>query len=87
MLTDADFNTIQKMIDKTFAGQQRQKVTQSDIPPQTIKTRHLEDVVIVFGVVADRPTNSSTGVRAYFATDTNTLYCWNGTAWVSEVLS
>jgi hypothetical protein len=87
MLTDEDLNTIQKMIDKADRVQPRQKIIQSDIPPQTIKKRHIEDVVIVFGVLADRPTDSSTGVRAYFAMDNNTLYCWNGTAWVSEVLS
>lgn len=87
MLTEEDFNTIQKMIDKGLQNISRQKLIQSDIPPQTIKKRHLEDVVIVFGTAANLPTNSSTGVRAYFATDNNTLYCWNGTAWVSEVLT
>lgn len=62
-------------------------IHQSQIPPRTIKKRHIQDVVIVFGLATDRPTDSSTRTFCYFATDTDTLSCYNGNAWVEEVLT
>ncbi len=62
-------------------------IHQSQIPPKTIKKRHLEDNPVVFGLAADRPTDSSTGVFCFFATDTDTFSCYNGSAWVEEVLT
>lgn len=76
------------MIDEAVRKLPRQKVLQSDVPPQTVKRRHLEDAPIVFGLAADRPTEGDANdVRAYFATDTNVLSCWNGTSWVSETMT
>lgn len=54
--------------------------------PGSLRQRHLEAWIIFSGVVADLP-DGTTEVKAYFATDTNTLYLWNGTAWVGEVLT
>lgn len=54
--------------------------------PGSIKQRHVEAYMIFHGLVADLP-DGETQVKAYFATDTNTLYLWNGSAWVSEVLT
>ena len=59
----------------------------SQLTPKMIKQRHVEDVVIKFGLIADRPTNADTGVKAYFSTNNDTLALWNGTAWVEEVLT
>lgn len=88
MLDQKQKEEIQKLIDETLRRQGRQRLHQSDVPPGTIKRRHLEDVVIVFGVAADRPTDGEAeGVRAYFATDTGVLSCWTGTAWLSETLT
>ena len=87
MFNQNQIEQIQKIVDEAVRKQPRFKVLQSDIPPQTIKRRHIEDVVIVFGLLADRPSNADTGVKSYFATDNDTLYCWNGTTWVGEVLT
>lgn len=54
--------------------------------PGSLKQRHIEAWLVFSGLAADLP-DGTTEVRAYFATDTNTLYLWNGSAWVSEVLS
>jgi len=76
------------MIDEAIRNQPRQKLVQSDIPPQTIKGRHLEDRVIVFGLAADRPTDGGAeGVYAYFSTDDDTLALWNSSAWVEEIFT
>jgi len=88
MFDEKQINLIKRLIDEAIRKMPRQKLLQSDVPPQTIKYRHIEDKVIVFGLAADRPTDGSdVGVYAYFATDTNVLSCWNGTAWVSETLT
>lgn len=60
----------------------------SDIPPGIIKQRHVggEYKVVKFGLAADRP-DGSTRTKSFFATDTNVLSMWNGTAWVSVTLS
>jgi hypothetical protein len=87
MFNEEQLATIRKIVSDMTRHLPRQQIIQSDIPPKTIKKRHIEDVVIVFGLAADRPTNADTGVKAYFATDNDTFSCWNGTAWVDEVLT
>lgn len=62
------------------------RITQVDVLPRAIKQRHLEANIIFFGLSTDRP-DGSTEVQCWFSTDNNTLSIWNGTAWVSEVLS
>lgn len=59
----------------------------SDIPPGTIKQRHITDgYIIVNGLSANRP-SGSTHTKAYFATDTDVLSIWNGSSWVSTTLT
>lgn len=68
-----------------------QRITQAMIIPSAIKTRHMGEPNRFFmsGLAADRPEGQQvgSGVTCYFATDTNTLSIWNGTAYVSEVLT
>ncbi len=59
---------------------------QSDYANNSIKQRHLEALLIFTGIAADLP-DGTTEVQAYFATDTNTLYLFNGVAWKSVVLT
>jgi hypothetical protein len=56
------------------------RLHQSDIPPGVIKQRHIEANIIFFGLAANKP-SGSTEVKAYYATDTNVLYLWDGAAW------
>lgn len=62
------------------------RVTQVDIVPGAVKQRHIEALIIFTGVLANLP-DGSTEVKAFFATDTNDLYIWNGASWVSTTLS
>jgi len=64
----------------------RRTIQQSDILPGGVKQRHLEAMIIFRGLAADRP-DGTTEVLAYFATDTDTLSIWNGSAWKDEVLT
>ena len=59
---------------------------QSDIPNSLLKQRHLEARILFTGLDADLP-SGTTEKKFYFATDTNKLYVYNGTAWVSTTLS
>ena len=65
----------------------QKRVYQTDIPNGVIKRRHIEDKVIVFGLAADLPTDNSTGIDAYFCTDTGVLNCYDGSAWLSTTLT
>lgn len=56
------------------------------LTPRSIKQRHLEAWIIFSGLEADLPDGEKTE-KAYFATDTNKLYIWNGTAWKSTTLT
>ena len=47
-----------------------------------VKQRHLEGLVIFTGLAADLP-DGSTGVEAYFETDTPALKIWDGDSWVT----
>ena len=60
----------------------------TQITPKAIKQRHIEDVVIKFGLIANRPTDGgAVNIKAYFSTDNDTLALWNGSAWVEEILT
>ena len=88
MFTEDQINQIKKVVDELLRKQGRQKLVQSDIPPGTIKRRHLEDVPVVFGVIADRPADGgAVGVNSYFATDTGVFGCWDGTQWLETTLA
>ena len=87
MFNEQQLALIQTMIDNALRKQQRPKIIQSDITNGTIKRRHLEDVVIVFGTDDDRPTDDTTGIKAHFAQDSGTLSLWDGTQWLETTLS
>ena len=59
---------------------------QSEILPKTIKPQHIDGVIVIFGVAADRPDGSS-HVKAYFATDSGVLSMWDGDEWLDTTLS
>ena len=78
---------IKEGVQKAFQGRDSKSIHHSRLVPGLIKSRHLFDKAVVFDVVANLPTDSSTGVKVFFATDTDTLYMYNGSAWVSELLT
>lgn len=73
-------------IEKQIRQLNTKRVYQDDIPPNTIKQRHVEAMIIFRGLEADLP-DGTTEKIAYFCTDSNKLKIWNGTAWVSTTLS
>lgn len=68
---------------------EQKRIYQGDVSPLAIKQRHIDGIIIFRGDAADRPTNGSTIVQAYFAEDTKVFSIWNRTsgAWESETLS
>lgn len=81
---------LQKLREKV-AFLEKKRITQVDIVPYAIKQRHVGEGVkfIQSGLDTDKPTGETPlqGSEAYFATDTNKLYIFNGTAWVSTTLT
>ena len=71
-----------KLIDEKL----QETVLQEMLRSKSVKQRHVEANIIFFGTAANRP-DGTTEVKAWFATDTNTLSLWNGSAWVEEVLT
>lgn len=71
---------IQEELDKYFRKHKFDQIHQSQIAPDTIKRRHINDKVIVFGT--SRPDDNTTGVDVYFNTSTGTLSLYDGSAWV-----
>ncbi len=69
----------------------QKRIYQQDIIPDAVKQRHMSEGnrYFIAGIESDRPEGNSvtSSVTCYFATDTNKLYLWNGTAWVSVTLS
>lgn len=64
----------------------RKLFTQSDAVRKSIKQRHLEGDLIFRGLAAARP-DGTTDVKVYFATDTNVLSIWNGSAWTTHTIT
>jgi len=62
------------------------RIGQQDILAGAVKQRHIDGWIIFSGLAADLP-DGSTEVKAYYATDINTLYLWNGTVWKSEIFT
>lgn len=62
------------------------RIFQQDLVPDVVKMRHVGEGVrfIRSGLVSKLPTAEKPmqGSALYWATDTNTLYIYNGTAWV-----
>lgn len=81
-----------KKIEQEIISLHGRRILQSDVLPNVIKKRHMGEPnsYVNSGLAADKPTegiSTNGGVSIYFATDTNVLYIWNGTAWVSEILT
>jgi len=88
MTPEAIKQFIKEEVQKAFRGRDSKTIHHSRITPKLIKQRHIEDVVIRFGLAAKRPTDGgAVNVKAYFSTDDDTLACWNGSAWVEEILT
>lgn len=62
------------------------RIGQYDLLPRAVKQRHCEAWLVFHGLEDDLP-DGTTEVKSYFATDTNKLYIWTGTEWVSCTLS
>ena len=69
----------------------QRRVSQTDLINDAVKMRAMGEAnrFIQVGLVADLPRGYLAGSSAlcYFAKDTNTLYIYNGTAYVSEVFT
>lgn len=61
-----------------------QRIDQQDILPFAVKQRNIDGWIVQHGLASALPSNTAAGpnaTSAYFATDTNKFYLWNGTAW------
>ena len=58
----------------------QKRIGQWDIIPGAVKQRACEAWLTFSGLEADIPSGSSE-VKMYYATDTNKLYLWDGSAW------
>ena len=90
-----DTQSLQKQIDDLKRELERvsqKRIFQQDIVPDVVKMRHMGEAnrFVWAGLEANRPTeppNGTDSTACYFATNTNKLYIWNGTAWKSATLS
>lgn len=70
----------------------QRRVSQADILPQAVKTRHLGEGApyILSGLSADRPTSGSLvtqGASFWWSTDTHVLSIWDGIIWRTVTLT
>ncbi len=64
-----------------------QRINQQQILPLAVQDRHLSGFMLHSGLDANKPTSGTTGILAWFSTDVNKLYIWNGTAYKSVTLT
>lgn len=78
-----------KKLEQEVSQLKQKRVYRRDIAPTEVKQEHIDGLIIFRGLSADRPTDGSTEVQAYFAEDTSTFSIWNtvNEAWESEVLT
>lgn len=78
-------------VKKAIEGLLSKRIYQDDIVPGAVKMRHMGEanMYIMAGLEDDLPAGNTvtSSTTAYFATDTNKLYIWNGTAWKSTTLT
>lgn len=78
-------------LEKKMKSVDEKRIFQQDVIPGAIKMRAMGEAnrYIMAGLEANRPEGFSVtdSVTAYFATDTNKLWIWNGTSWKSATLS
>jgi len=87
-----DLNKQIEELTKKVERLEQKRVFQQDVVPGAIKMRAMGEGSRFMrgGLEADLPTvgeNATDSVAYYFATDTDKLYIFNGTAWVSATLS
>lgn len=79
---------LKSIVKELMENELKELINQFDVLNGAIKQRHIDGAVIRRDVFANLPTNGNNSkCYAFFATDTDTLYIWNGVAWVSEVLT
>jgi len=82
MFTEEQKQELKKLIPEILALQPWRISRPTQFMPNVVKRESIEDKVIVVGLAADRPTSDSTGVGAYFSTDTNIFSVYDGSEWV-----
>ena len=89
MIDEQDMTTIREMVATEIAKALNGRITQMMIPSDTIKQRHVGEGVRYLrqGLASEKPTLGELKGATFFATDTNVLYIWNGSAWVSETFT
>src|SRR3990172_8997781 len=73
---------IEKVIIEILEKRPQPFLHQSMFVPDVVKREAIEDRVVVFGETADRPTDDSSGISAYFSTDDNIFSLYDGSEWV-----
>jgi hypothetical protein len=88
------YNLIQKVarLEDEVRVLKSRRITQTDLMNSCVKSRHVSEGVnyIRSGLAAARPTTGEEplqGSPIFFATDSNVLSVWNGSAWVTETLT
>lgn len=89
-----DTQDLQKQLEdlkKEVEQLKQRRIFQQDIVPDAIRMRAMGEGnrFVMSGLDADKPEGSTStdSVTAYFATDTNKWWVFNGTAWKSTTLS
>ena len=86
-MNEEELIQIKRLIEEEFNKREAKILHQSQFVAKMVKQRHIDGMIIIRGLAADLPDDDATGVQAYFGTDDDTLYIWNGDAWVSEILT
>lgn len=73
MVTDQQFQALIERVKQL----ETQKIYRQQIAPLEVKQTHIDGYIIFHGDVADRPSDGSTEIRAYYAEDEKKLYIWN----------
>lgn len=65
------------------------RIGKNNIIPASISQTHLisGSFVIIFDIASNRPTAGTDRCKAFFATDTNVLSLWNGSAWKTQTFT
>mgnify|MGYP006921408599 CR=1 FL=1 len=90
-----DIQELERNLDKLkeeVALLKQSRVSQTGVIPGAIKSRHIGEGprFIRSGLATDLPTegeNATDSSALYYATDTNVLYLWDGSAWKSITVS
>jgi hypothetical protein len=74
---DEALKKLLKKIDKKFEHLEEKQVYSQDIAPKEVKQQAIDGIIIFRGLIADRPSDGSTEIQAYWAEDEKKLYLWN----------